>query len=416
MEIRHNRKNWIWIGQAILLIIPALFVELSHMQLSPVYESIIFGLAILGAASLLAWAAEAAQMDISQSLALAFLALIAVLPEYAVDLYFAIAAARDPQYAHYAVANMTGGNRLLIGIGWAIIPFLLWLGSRKKNGSLSLVKAGVNLEPAHRLEIAVLIVATLYSFTIPLKGNLSLVDTVVLFGLFGVYLFLSSRAGAAAFEPEGPAACICVLPRPPRRIITVAFFVLPAVAILLFAEPFANSLIAIGKDFGIDEFILVQWVAPLASEAPEIIAVAIYALKGAGAAALGALVSSKVNQWTLLIGSLPLAYCLSLGAVGTLDMDFRQMEEVFLTSAQTAFAVVLVADMRLSLIEGIVLFVLFVGQLLFPIPEVRYAFAFFYLAAALFILLRDKSRIRAIGLMLRSTAQQLFHRNNQKDK
>jgi hypothetical protein len=72
--------------------------------------------------------------------------------------------------------------------------------------------------------------------------------------------------------------------------------------------------------------------------------------------------------------------------------------------------------MRLSLIEGIVLFVLFVGQLLFPIPEVRYAFAFFYLAAALFILLRDKSRIRAIGLMLRSTAQQLFHRNNQKDK
>jgi cation:H+ antiporter len=251
----------------------------------------------------------------------------------------------------------------------------------------------------------------LYSFVIPLKGNLSLVDTAVLFSLFGVYLFLSSRAKVQKYEAEGPAACICILPRRPRRLLTITFFVLPAVAILMFAEPFANSLIQIGKTFGIDEFILVQWVAPLASEAPEIIAVSIFALKGAGAAALGALISSKVNQWTLLIGSLPLAYCLSLGAVGTLNMDSRQMEEVFLTSAQTAFAVVLVADMRLSLIEGIVLFVLFIGQLLLPIPEVRYGFAFFYLVFALFILLRDRARIRAIGNMLRSTAQQLFNRN-----
>jgi cation:H+ antiporter len=411
MEIRHNRNGWIWIGLAVLLVIPALCVQLTHTQLSPVYESVIFGFAILGAASLLAWAAEAAQMDISQSLALAFLALIAVLPEYAVDLYFAIAAAKDPQYAHYAVANMTGGNRLLIGIGWAIIPLLLWLGSRKKNGAHKLVHAGVNLEPAQRTEIAILVVATLYSFTIPLKGNLSLVDTAVLFSLFGVYLFLSSRAGVHKFEAEGPAACICVLPPCHRRLLTIIFFIFPAVAILMFAEPFANSLILIGKNFGIDEFILVQWVAPLASEAPEIIAVSIFALKGAGAAALGALISSKVNQWTLLIGSLPIAYCLSLGAVGTLNMDSRQIEEVFLTSAQTAFAVVLVADMRLSLIEGLVLFVLFLGQLLLPIPEVRYGFAFFYLAFAVFILLRDRARISAIGNMLRSTAQQLFNRN-----
>jgi cation:H+ antiporter len=408
MEIRDNRKGWIWIGLAIFVIVPALLVELTQLQLSPLFEAVIFGFAILGAATLLAWAAEAAQMDISQSLALVFLALIAVLPEYAVDLYFAIAAAKDPQYAQYAVANMTGGNRLLIGIGWAIIPFFLWLGSRKKNGSHKLINAGVNLEPAQRIEIAILIVATLYSFVIPLKGNLSLVDTVVLFSLFGAYLFLSSRAGVQKYEAEGPAASICVLPRRQRRLLTITFFILPAVAILMFAEPFANSLIQIGKNFGIDEFILVQWVAPLASESPEIIAVSIFALKGAGAAALGALVSSKVNQWTLLIGSLPLAYCLSLGTVGTLNMDSRQIEEVFLTAAQTAFAVVLVADMRLSFMEGIILFVLFMGQLLIPIPEVRYGFAFFYLAAALFILFRDKRRLFAIGSMLRSTGRQLL--------
>src|SRR5436190_1012723 len=43
------------------------------------------GLAILGASLLLSWAGEVAQLDISQALALAFLAFVAVLPEYSVD-------------------------------------------------------------------------------------------------------------------------------------------------------------------------------------------------------------------------------------------------------------------------------------------------------------------------------------------
>ena len=43
----------------------------------------------MGAAFILSWAAEAAQLDISAGLAIAVLALIAVLPEYAVDFVFA---------------------------------------------------------------------------------------------------------------------------------------------------------------------------------------------------------------------------------------------------------------------------------------------------------------------------------------
>ena len=48
----------------------------------------IFGLAIVGAAFAISWAAETAQLDISAGLAIAILALIAVLPEYAVDFVF----------------------------------------------------------------------------------------------------------------------------------------------------------------------------------------------------------------------------------------------------------------------------------------------------------------------------------------
>ena len=80
--------------------------------------AVVYGLAVVGSAFLLAWAAEALQLDVSQGLALAVLALIAVLPEYAVDFVFTWKAGKDPhEYAPLALANMTGGNRLLIGIG-----------------------------------------------------------------------------------------------------------------------------------------------------------------------------------------------------------------------------------------------------------------------------------------------------------
>ena len=96
----------------------AFVVRLWGIELPP-YESLaIYGIAVVGAAVLLAWAAETAQLDISGSLAIALLALIAVLPEYAADLYFAYTAGHEPEYAQYAAANMTGSNRLLLGLGW----------------------------------------------------------------------------------------------------------------------------------------------------------------------------------------------------------------------------------------------------------------------------------------------------------
>ena len=54
----------------------------------PSAAALLFGLGIVGAAFLLSWAAETAQLDISAGLAAAVLALIAVLPEYAVDFVF----------------------------------------------------------------------------------------------------------------------------------------------------------------------------------------------------------------------------------------------------------------------------------------------------------------------------------------
>ena len=106
--------------------------SLTRAYLGTAWEALLPGLAIFGSAALLSWGAELAQLEISQALALAFLALVAVLPEYAVDMYLAWTAAKDPTYITFAAANMTGANRLLIGLGWPTVLFAYWAAKRKQ--------------------------------------------------------------------------------------------------------------------------------------------------------------------------------------------------------------------------------------------------------------------------------------------
>jgi cation:H+ antiporter len=106
---------------------------------------------------------------------------------------------------------------------------------------------------------------------------------------------------------------------------------------------------------------------------------------------MGTLLSSKVNQWTLLVGMLPLVYMISAGQIMPMHMDERQMEEVLLTAAQSLFAVVILANLRFSLLEALALFLLFGTQLMIPDPRFRMYYSLFYiaLAAALVLLSRE---------------------------
>src|ERR687891_489467 len=108
-ESKHPRRLLIPIVLAFAVTLPAVFTRLSGSQPAELVAALIFGLGVVAAAFLLAWAAEALQLDVSQGLALALLALIAVLPEYAVDFTFAAKAGENPEkYAPLALANMTG--------------------------------------------------------------------------------------------------------------------------------------------------------------------------------------------------------------------------------------------------------------------------------------------------------------------
>ncbi|MBI3782384.1 MAG: sodium:calcium antiporter [Deltaproteobacteria bacterium] len=374
-------RNWLLIALAFLATLPGLTLRLGGIHPGAGSEAIAFGAAILGASFLLTWAAEVAEMDISQGLALAFLALVAVLPEYAVDLYFAWKAASHPEYTAYATANMTGANRLLIGLAWPVIIFLHW----RKSGKHVLV-----LPRERAVELVFLTLATVYSFVIPLRGTISMLDMVVLVALFVAYVWQIARGEAHEPEMVGPAQAIAALRTASRRSVVVLFFAFSAAVILGSAERFAEALVHLGRGHGIDEFLLVQWLAPLASEAPELIIACILTTKGDGQAGMGAMVSSKVNQWTLLVGTLPLVYSVALGRVGALHLDPRQVEEILLTAAQSFFGVAVLCNLTLSLSEAVVLLSLFAVQLLFPDTHVRHAFSLIYVTLGVAILLSKR--------------------------
>lgn len=360
MSDHRGPRPWLsiaWLDGAIALTIPSLIFRLTGVHAAPPIEALLFGAGVLGAAFLLSWAAEVVQMEISQALALAILALIAILPEYAVDLYFAWRAAEDPVYGHYAAANMTGANRLLVGLGWPLVVWLFWARWRKR---------GVELAPSDQIAVWFLAMATLYAFVIAAVGLFWWVDTVVLIGLFVWYLYRTGALGAEEPDLVGPALMLSRLPRVWRLCCNAGLFAFAGLIIFLAAEPFAEALIDTGHQFGIDEFLLVQWVAPLASEAPEFIIAAIWTVRGHATMALSALISSKVNQWTLLIGTISIVYSISAGRIQALPLDLQQQHEIFLTAAQSLFAAVMLSDRRLLWWQALLLFVPFATQLIFP--------------------------------------------------
>jgi cation:H+ antiporter len=360
-------------------IIPALLVRLAGLHPTPVAALVIYGAAVVSASFLLAWAAEAAQIDVSGGLAIAVLAVIAVLPEYFVDLYYAFSAGHAPDYTQYASANMTGSNRLLMGLGWPVVVLVALAVARK----LSDRKAtALPLAPGNRVQLGFLLIAGIGAFVIPVSGQIHIVFGTMLLGWFGFYLYTMSRGEVEEPELVGTAAAVATLPDRARRVVVVALFATAGTVILLCAAPFANNLIAAGVQFGVDRFLLVQWLAPLASEAPEFIVAVLLAARGKGTAAIAMLISAKVNQWTLLIGSLPVSYMIG-GGGPALQLDARQIDEVLLTATQTMMGVALILALRFHRCAAWALLGLFLVQ--FPVnsTEGRLVLCVVYVALAM---------------------------------
>lgn len=229
-DVRHVRpgRQRISLAIAVGLCMPGAISRLAGVHGDPGVMAVVYGLTIVGAAFMLSWAAEVAQLDISAGLAIALLSFIAVLPEYAVDMVFAWKGGNafqefgpsciDPNATgespcSLALANMTGANRLLIGIGWSMVVFLAWFAMRRQNraapaGTVTTPLKEVSLERTHSVELAFLTLASAYSLTLPLKRSITLIDAAILVSLFILYTVRISRAPAEEPHLVGPALYI----------------------------------------------------------------------------------------------------------------------------------------------------------------------------------------------------------------
>jgi cation:H+ antiporter len=312
--------------------------------------------AILLSALMIAWAAESAQYFVAQGFALAMLAWLQTLPEFAVEAVFAW-----HQQTHLLLANLTGALRLLTGLGWPAIYATAAFAHRRAAGQ---PLRRILLDEHHSVEVVGLLVALLYVPVIAIKGSLTVYDGAVLIAIYAVYLWILQRLPSEDHDSIEDLEIIprtIVTARRPLRILAIGgLFVAGGALIYFSAEPFLASLLALATLAGVPDFIFVQWIAPLISEFPEMLSTLYWARRPDRAPmALMNIVSSNINQWTLLAAMLPIVYSLSAGTATPILFDPQQQMELWLTLGQAVVALVFLLNMELAWWEAAALAVLF---------------------------------------------------------
>jgi cation:H+ antiporter len=357
---------------------------------------------------LIAWAAESAQYLISQGLSLAILAWLQTLPEFAIEGVIAWSAGKDPSQIHLVTANFTGAIRLLPGLGWPLIFFTAFIFHKLKTGkNLNCIE----LEKEHCVEVMSLLPPIIYFIVIFLKETFSVIDSLVLIVFYCLYLYSLNRIPPQESEridelepiPKAILRCRPVV----RNSIIIGLFITGGAGILIVAVPFLESMLALALTLGVSEFVFVQWVAPFLSEFPEKVSAFYWARRVKKApVALMNMVSSNINEWTMLAAMIPIIFSFSSGGISAIHFDQFQLVEILLTIVQSLLAFLLLINMRFSWYEAVVLFVLWAIQLI--VPSIREEIIFVYIAWIGFCLLqiisgsRKPQAFRDFTVVLRS--------------
>jgi cation:H+ antiporter len=350
-------------------------------------------------AFILAWGAEAAQFYVSQGLALAILAWLQVMPEFAIEAV--IAWHRD---IPLMTANFTGALRLLTGLGWPMIWFVSAL-ARRRRGERGFWKP-IELDEEHAAQVVGLIPPLLFWAWIIWKGTLGLMDAAILILLYVGFLALVNRIPPREHEELGDVATVARMvigwPAPGRWLSIAGLFVVGGALLFVVATPFLDSMIGLATVLGISQFVFVQWVAPFLSELPEFVTTSYWARgRDKGGMALMNMASSNINQWTMLAAMLPIVYSISLGHPADVPLEGHRVELV-LTLLQGTLGMILLANLNFQAYEALGLFVLFIVQ--FFVPSWREEISIFYgvwLTIEIGSALWRPGRLRAFAVIVR---------------
>lgn len=364
---------------------PGLLVRLTGSGVPYPAQVLFYGASVVAASFLLAWACEAAQVDVAHGLVVAVVAFVAILPEFIVEVHFAFTG-----QAEYVTANLTGASRLLLGCAVALPAAISLLPARRRPslGELALP------EP-HRIELVVLSLGALWSMRGVLSGHVDVFDSAVLIGLYVLYLHQAAAAGGEAPEPMGISAELAALDRGERHRWVAWLMGYAGFVILVTAVPFGDAVLGAGTLVGVSPYLLLQWIVPVATETPELVVASVLLLHGRGGQSIAVLLAGAVSQYTLALGTLPLAYAVGV-ASGPLPLAGRERIELLLTVGVALYAVAALVRLRLSRGDSSIMLVLFAGQLLIPTVFTRFVFAVVFWAVAIDVLVSERREIRAL--------------------
>ena len=391
----------------------SIIVVLTLRQSTFTVAFVTFG-AVIAASLLIAWAAEASEFTISKGLALALVAIVQTIPEYFVEGTIAWKAGKDPLiWVPNVIANFTGANRLLTGLGWPLILFTVMI-QKRRTGQAG--PTSIALRKEQSVELVFMLGSSLYYTLVIIRGEISLLDSLILGLTFVGYMWLLFRLPADSDKPEeileGPSQALVNVKSIHRKVTAiVGLFIFAALTFVLVTDAFVESIRTIADSFLIGllgsgaVFFSIQWIAPVLSEFPEKVTAFNWArtIRLAPTALLN-FISSAVNELTALVALVPIVFVISSGTMGGVPVGQHDVE-IFLTMAQSLYACSALLDLEFNASNATILFALWVVST--AIVEIRLVVGIVFLILALAEVIAQRKKI-VVFSAFRETMAKIF--------
>jgi cation:H+ antiporter len=398
----------------------SIFVVLVLRQPNYTVAFFTFG-AVIAASLLIAWAAEASEFSISKGLALALVAIVQTIPEYFVEGTIAWKAGKDPLgctvdcWIPNVIANFTGANRLLTGLGWPLIMFTVLI-QKRRNGQTG--RTSIALRKEQSVELVFMIGSSLYYVFVMIRGEMSLLDSLILGATFVGYMWLLFRLPTDKNEAdeilEGPPRALMQVKSLARRVAAIiGLFVFAALTFVFVTDAFVESIRTIAVSLLVPflgsgaVFFSIQWIAPVLSEFPEKVSAFNWArtIRLAPTALLN-FMSSSVNELTALVALIPIVFVISSGSLtGTIPIGQHDVE-IFLTLAQSLYACAALLDLEYDVSNATILFVLWVVST--AIVETRLLVGIIFLILAVVEVVVQRKKIVAFSAFRETLREKIF--------
>jgi cation:H+ antiporter len=261
----------------------------------------------------------------------------------------------------------------------------------------------------------------LYYILVIIRGEISLLDSLVLGLTLIGYMWLLFRLPADKDEPEevleGPSQAIVNVKSISRRIAAiVSLFIFAALTFVFVTDAFVESIRTIADSFLIGllgsgaVFFSIQWIAPVLSEFPEKVTAFNWArtIRLAPTALLN-FISSAVNELTALVALVPIIFVISSGTTGGVPVGQHDVE-IFLTMAQSLYACAALLDLEFNGSNAIILFALWVVST--AIVEIRLVVGITFLILAVVEVIAQRKKIIVFSAFRETLVHKIFRKSD----